>query len=50
MKKGFYWVKFPEDKKYTCGYFTGNDYYGWSIIGSDDVFKTEELIVGGRIK
>ena len=49
-KAGFYYVKFREENEFTIGKFNGNDYYGWDVIGSDEPFHTEDLIIGEKIK
>lgn len=50
---GFYWVKFKshgQNGTWSVGEFTGEEYKLWNVIGSDEIFDTEELIVGPKIE
>jgi len=40
IKKGYYWILF--DGEITIGYNDGSGHLDWQVIGSDEIFNTEE--------
>lgn len=52
MKKGYYWIKFKDEpEEETIGYYEGdNKSYPWQVVGSDEIFQGEEIIILRRVK
>jgi len=42
LTEGHYWIK--KDLSPVVGYFSGENFLGWQIIGSDELFNTSSFI------
>lgn len=43
INKGYYWVRFIGYSQYTIGCYNDNSAYPWQVVGSDEIFKREEI-------
>lgn len=44
MKEGYYWIRMKNNKKWIIGYYWDiHADYPWIIIGSDEIFKPEDI-------
>lgn len=49
MQSGFYWTKYYKDDDWSVGYRDDSDTLQWQIIGSDELFSDDQLIIGKQI-